>query len=302
MTYHKDFTLPESLMEAIASEGLDGLPELIRVVINTAMQAERQQYLKTEPYQRTPEREGHANGYKPKTVRTRVGEITFSVPQVREGGFYPQALEKGLRSERALTLALAEMYVQGGSPYANAYSASLGANETIEWNLGYTAGTAWMQTAGGGDVYAATTVSSAVPAGASPRYFSLTSGGGSGGVVTYGTSYDFDSSVSSQGAGYASSYGWLANETYPATDYYAVMYHRFGSPDPEFTGNTTFTTKPASGTHSVDGNLTIDTNPWVVGNGESVVVLVDGNLTINERITIAGSGFVAFVVNGDIRS
>jgi transposase-like protein len=34
---------------------------------------------------------------------------------VREGGFYPQALEKGLRSERALTLALAEMYVQGVS-------------------------------------------------------------------------------------------------------------------------------------------------------------------------------------------
>jgi putative transposase len=44
-----------------------------------------------------------------------MGEITFDVPQVREGGFYPQALEKGLRSERALTLALAEMYVQGVS-------------------------------------------------------------------------------------------------------------------------------------------------------------------------------------------
>jgi transposase-like protein len=34
---------------------------------------------------------------------------------VREGGFFPQALEKGLRSERALTLSLAEMYVQGVS-------------------------------------------------------------------------------------------------------------------------------------------------------------------------------------------
>jgi transposase-like protein len=44
-----------------------------------------------------------------------VGNITFSIPQVREGGFYPEALEKGLRSERALLLALAEMYVQGVS-------------------------------------------------------------------------------------------------------------------------------------------------------------------------------------------
>jgi putative transposase len=79
------------------------------------MQAERQQYLKAEPYQHSEEREGHANGYKPKTVQTRVGSITFSIPQVREGGFYPEALEKGLRSERALLLAMAEMYVQGVS-------------------------------------------------------------------------------------------------------------------------------------------------------------------------------------------
>jgi putative transposase len=115
MTYRKDFTLPTELMEQVSKQGLDILPELIQVVINAAMQAERQQYLKAEPYQHTEEREGHANGYKPKTVQTRVGSITFSIPQVREGGFYPEALEKGLRSERALLVALAEMYVQGVS-------------------------------------------------------------------------------------------------------------------------------------------------------------------------------------------
>jgi len=54
--------------------------------------------------QHNSERLRHANGYKPKTIRTRVGEITFAVPQVREGGFYPQALEKGLRSELLLKL------------------------------------------------------------------------------------------------------------------------------------------------------------------------------------------------------
>jgi transposase-like protein len=92
------------------------LPDLIRVVINTAMAAERQRHLGVAvPYQRSAQRQGQANGYKPKTVKTRVGEITFAVPQVREGEFYPQALEKGLRSERALRLALAEMYVQGVS-------------------------------------------------------------------------------------------------------------------------------------------------------------------------------------------
>jgi transposase-like protein len=115
MTYQTDCTLPDELLEQIADQGLDVLPELIRTVINTAMQIERQQFLNASPYERTAERRGHANGYKPKTVTTRAGQVTFDVPQVRDSGFYPQALEKGLRSERALKLALAEMYIQGVS-------------------------------------------------------------------------------------------------------------------------------------------------------------------------------------------
>ena len=115
MTYRQDFTLPAELMEQVAEQGLDVLPELIRIVVNAAMQAERSEHLQAGPYQHTEERRGYANGFKPKTMHTRVGDITFAVPQVREGGFYPQSLEKGLRSERAFTLALAEMYVQGVS-------------------------------------------------------------------------------------------------------------------------------------------------------------------------------------------
>ncbi len=115
MTYQPDCTLPPALLEQLAAEGLDAVPELIRILINTARQAERQTYLRAAPYERSPTRQGYANGYKPQPVTTRVGDITFAVPQVRDGSFYPQALERGLRSERALTLALAEMYVQGVS-------------------------------------------------------------------------------------------------------------------------------------------------------------------------------------------
>lgn len=115
MTYQPNYTLPNELLEQIATDGLDAIPEMLRIIINTAMQAERQQYLGVGPYERSAQRQGQANGYKPKTVTSRVGEITFAVPQVRDSSFYPQALEKGLRSERALTLTLAEMYVQGVS-------------------------------------------------------------------------------------------------------------------------------------------------------------------------------------------
>lgn len=115
MTRQPDCTVSDDLVRMISEQGLDALPELIRIMLNAAMQAERQQYLRAAPYERTSERQGYANGYKPKTVTTRVGDITFALPQVRDGSFYPSALERGLRSERALTLALAEMYVQGVS-------------------------------------------------------------------------------------------------------------------------------------------------------------------------------------------
>jgi transposase-like protein len=111
MTHQNDYTFADE----IAERGLEAIPELMRVLINNAMQVERTKYLQAEQYERTEDRKGHANGYKPKTMKTRVGEITFAVPQVREGGFYPSALEKGLRSERALTITLAEMYVKGVS-------------------------------------------------------------------------------------------------------------------------------------------------------------------------------------------
>jgi len=115
MIYKNDCTLPKEYLEQLTTQGLEGLPDMLRVLVNEAMQIERERHLNAKPYERSDERSGHANGYKPKTVSTRVGEVTFDIPQVREGGFYPQALEKGLRSERAFTLALAEMYVQGVS-------------------------------------------------------------------------------------------------------------------------------------------------------------------------------------------
>lgn len=115
MTEQTHYTVPSEWLDLIQDQGWEALPELLTIVINAAMRAERDAHLGARRYERSPERRGQANGFKPKTVLTRLGELTFAVPQVREGGFYPHALEKGRRSERALTLALAEMYVQGVS-------------------------------------------------------------------------------------------------------------------------------------------------------------------------------------------
>lgn len=105
----------EAAFAVLLANGLDGGGEALRILVNEASRIERAHYLNAQPHERTNERIDYANGFKPKTVLTRVGEITFEVPQVRNSGFYPSALEKGSRTEQALNLALAEMYVQGVS-------------------------------------------------------------------------------------------------------------------------------------------------------------------------------------------
>jgi len=102
-------------VELLKDNGFDALAEAVTVLMNTAMVAERSEYLGARPYERTEERRGYANGFKAKTVKTRLGELPLRVPQTRDSEFYPQSLEKGLRSERALLLSIAEMYVQGVS-------------------------------------------------------------------------------------------------------------------------------------------------------------------------------------------
>jgi len=100
----------------ILEDGTDGLAEALRLLLNHAMEIERSQALGAGRYERTSTRTGHANGFKPKTLQTRLGEMTVAVPQVRgEVEFYPSALERGRRSERALVLAIAQMYVEGVS-------------------------------------------------------------------------------------------------------------------------------------------------------------------------------------------
>lgn len=105
----------EAAYAVLLEQGLDGAGEALRILVNEAAKIERAEFLGAQPYERTVARRDYANGYKPKTVLTKLGELTFEVPQVRSGDFYPSALEKGTRTDQAVNLALAEMYVQGVS-------------------------------------------------------------------------------------------------------------------------------------------------------------------------------------------
>ena len=72
MTHEDDYSIPAEILEQICADGFDALPDLVRIMVNAAMYVERQKHLGAGPYERTPERQGYANGYKDKTVATRV--------------------------------------------------------------------------------------------------------------------------------------------------------------------------------------------------------------------------------------
>ena len=113
-TKGNDTLMPE-LLKLVTSNDTDSMREVFQKLLNEAMRVERAEALGAEPYERTPERTGYANGFKPKTLQTRMGAITVEIPQARGIAFDPQSLEKGIRSERALKPAIAEMYVNGVS-------------------------------------------------------------------------------------------------------------------------------------------------------------------------------------------
>ncbi len=92
------------------------LKEFLSTVADQLMQAEAEEHIQAGRYERTEERRGHRNGTKPRRFKTRVGELELNVPQVRgTEPYHPSLFARWQRSERALLVACAEMYIQGVS-------------------------------------------------------------------------------------------------------------------------------------------------------------------------------------------
>lgn len=111
-------TVIEAALEHLIANGPGDIATMFARVFELAMQLERERFLGAELYTRTAERRGYANGYKPKRIDTPAGTVSVQVPKTagHEGEpFYPQSLERGRRSVRAVMLAVAEMYIKGVS-------------------------------------------------------------------------------------------------------------------------------------------------------------------------------------------
>ena len=103
------------IAKELINQGLEGLGPILQALYNEVMKIERSHAIQAGPYERSLERKGYANGFKEKIINSRTGQLKLQIPQVRGMSFYPNSLEKGSRSEKALKLAIAEMYIKGVS-------------------------------------------------------------------------------------------------------------------------------------------------------------------------------------------
>jgi putative transposase len=107
--------LAEEVAQGILLDDPTFLKEIVERVLLELLEAEMTEHIGAAPYERSGSRKGHRNGYKPRTLRTRVGTLNLLVPQDREGTFSTRLFSRYQRNEKALVLALMEMYVEGVS-------------------------------------------------------------------------------------------------------------------------------------------------------------------------------------------
>jgi transposase-like protein len=118
MTGHTNDTLTHDTINTLLQNGLfEGIPLIAEMLANAAMILERAHHLKAGAYERCEARDGQSNGFKPKELQTTFGKLALNVPQVRGSSepFQSSLFEKGSRTDRALKVAIAEMYLQGVS-------------------------------------------------------------------------------------------------------------------------------------------------------------------------------------------
>ena len=117
-THHKHDTLTEDSINILIEHGLaEGLPRIAEMLLNAAMIVERSAHLGAQPFERSDERTGYANGLKSRSFHSSIGPLDLKVPQTRgcPEPYKPSMLESGSRVDKALKVAIAEMYLQGVS-------------------------------------------------------------------------------------------------------------------------------------------------------------------------------------------
>jgi len=108
------------------------IPELARHGLQQLIELEVAAFLGADRHERSEERLGYRNGYRPRSLTTQVGDIDLLIPKLRQGGFLPSILEPRRRVDQALYAVIMEAYISGVSTRkVDALVAALGSQSGI---------------------------------------------------------------------------------------------------------------------------------------------------------------------------
>lgn len=93
----------------------DFFKEIVLATVERILQGEMTNFLHAAPRKRSPMRTGYRSGYRPRSLKTRVGKLQFRVPCERSGRFKTALFERYQRTEQAFLLTIQQMYIQGVS-------------------------------------------------------------------------------------------------------------------------------------------------------------------------------------------
>lgn len=99
----------------LAEKHADGdlLRELGELVLQRLMDAEAEQRCGAGRHERSEGRVNQRNGYRERTLETRLGTMDLRIPKLRTGSYLPSFLEPRKASEQALVAVVQEAYVKG---------------------------------------------------------------------------------------------------------------------------------------------------------------------------------------------
>jgi putative transposase len=91
------------------------IPELAHHELQQLIELEVAAFLGADRHERTEERLGHRNGYRPRTLTTQVGDLALQIPKLRAGSFLHSVLEPRRRVDQALYAVVMEASIGGVS-------------------------------------------------------------------------------------------------------------------------------------------------------------------------------------------
>jgi putative transposase len=109
-----DDTLP--LAELLAKSGdADFLRAVAEIVLQLLMEADVEGTIGAGRFERSGERTAWRNGYRDRTLETRLGPLNLRIPNLRMGSYFPGFLEPRKTVEKALASVIQEAWIAGVS-------------------------------------------------------------------------------------------------------------------------------------------------------------------------------------------